>query len=128
MVKEEVAKKMLKAISPGVHGDSAVVIVACFDFGVRPHEDEAVKILDMGAAIQNLLLTAHSLGLGACWVYSTHWNSVKEVIDMPKASTIRPISLILIGYPLEKPIPRERLPLEKIAFRGRFDTHWTTHK
>ena len=58
--------------------------------------------LDAGAAIQNLLLMAHSMGLGACWVNfgkmevsSTKLDKVKKVFGIPK--DIQIVSIIPIG-------------------------------
>lgn len=126
VVKDEVAKKLLKAVSPGLrtYTEPSVIIVVCVDFGVKPNEDETVKILDMGAVIQNLLIAAHALGLGACWVYSTNWRGVKEVVSIAEDNPIKPISLILVGYPAETPKPRARLPIKEVTFRERFGTPW----
>ena len=124
VVRDKVARKMLKVVSPGLHGEPSVIIVACVEFGAKPNEDETVKILDMGAAIQNILITAHSLGLGACWVYSANWKGVKEALGIPEHGSVEPISLISIGYPAENPKPRARVPIEEITSRERFGASW----
>ncbi len=128
VIKEDISKKMLKAISPGLYGEPSVIVIACVDFSFRPEEDENVKILEMGAAIQNFLLAAHALGLGACWVYSTNWTGVKEVAGIPEESSIKPISLISIGYPAENPKPRPRRPFEVIAYREKLENPWSSSK
>jgi nitroreductase len=123
VVRDEVAKKMLRAISPGLSGKPSVIIVVCVDFGTEPDETETIKILDIGAAVQNLLIAAHALGLGACWVGSANWRGVKETVGIPEHSSIDPISLVSIGYPAETPKPRARRPIEEIVFE-RFETAW----
>ncbi len=71
--------------------------------------------LDSGAAIQNMLLMAHSLGLGACWL---NWDGsvshkkedeVYRKFKIPSYFIIT--SLILIGhrYSNPEPIPRKQI-------------------
>ena len=50
-------------------------------------------------AIQNLLLTAHSLGLGACWMCAPLFcpDTVRAALDLPDDWEAQ--ALITIGYP-----------------------------
>jgi nitroreductase len=80
--------------------DSSIVIVACADekraaesYGVRGKTLYCIQ--DTAAAIQNILLTANSLGLGSCWIGAFKEDEVKIVIGSPKE--MRPIALIPIG-------------------------------
>jgi nitroreductase len=82
--------------------------------------------LDAGAAIQNLLLKAEDLGLGACWV---NWEpasisriedeKIKKSFDIPKNYEI--ISLIAIGKPNEKPLPPGRKDTKDIIHMEKFN-------
>jgi nitroreductase len=67
-------------------------------------------VIDCSAAIQNMLLAAHSLGLGAVWtgVYpiSERVDGFKKLFSLPE--NIIPHSLIVIGYPLDSPKPVDR--------------------
>jgi len=126
VVKDEVTRKMLKAVSPGLSGEPSVIIVACVDYGATPDETAAIKILDMGATIENLLLAAHALGLGACWIASANWRGVKEAVGIPEHGSIEPVSLIAVGYPTENPTPKARRPIEDIVFRDTFGTCWSS--
>jgi len=50
--------------------DAPVVIAACADFNVSSSYGEKGKLFaieDCSASIENVLLMAHSLGLGGCW-------------------------------------------------------------
>jgi len=55
---------------------------------------------------ENLLLAAHALGLGACWVAvydprnPSYENHVRKVLNVP--SHLRIIAMIPIGYPNER--------------------------
>ncbi|MDA8335405.1 MAG: nitroreductase family protein [Peptococcaceae bacterium] len=52
---------------------------------------------DTAAAVQNALLAAASLGLGACWVGAFDEAVVGETLGL--ASGLRPVALVPVGYP-----------------------------
>lgn len=73
---------------------------------------------DGSAATQNLLLAAHALGLGACWVAGDkkpYAEKVLALIGAPKDYKL--ISLVPLGYPGEAPQPAARRPLTEVL-------HW----
>jgi len=76
-------------------------------------------LLDAAAAIQNLLLAVHALGLGACWVSAFRNEEVTKVLNLPER--VRPIAIIPVGYPAEKPLPTNRIPLEELVHRERYE-------
>lgn len=73
---------------------------------------------DTAAAIQNIHLTARSIGLGTCWVGAFDEEEVAKIIKTPPA--IRPIAIIPIGYPDENPSPRQKRPKEEIVHKEEF--------
>ncbi|MEM4486620.1 MAG: nitroreductase family protein [Zestosphaera sp.] len=78
---------------------------------------------DVSAAIENMLLAAHALGLGACWLVAPVIDvrdelKVKELLKIPEEYTLD--AIIALGYPDEQPKPRPRLPLEEITFYEEF--------
>ena len=68
-------------------------------------EDLYVK-QDAAAAIENMLLAAHSLGLGSCWVSVFEDAAVKRILKIPTELEVH--ALIPIGYPAENPFPPHR--------------------
>ena len=62
-------------------------------------------------ATQNLLLAAHTLGLGACWMCAPLFcpDVVRDVLDLPE--DWQPQALITLGYPAEAR-EKTRRPLE----------------
>ena len=73
---------------------------------------------DCSASIENLLLAAHALGLGACWV-GVHPSQesirhVKEMLSLP--ASIVPIAAIAVGRPGERPESRTRYTPDHIHF------------
>jgi nitroreductase len=74
-------------------------------------------IQDAACAGQNILLAAHALGLGACWVGAFDEDLVSRILHFP--STLRPVALIPMGYPDENPLPPPRDDLEEfIHYEG----------
>jgi len=74
-----------------------VVVVVDPKLSNHPVEDGA-------AATQNMLLAAHTLGLGACWIAahgSPYEEKLKNILGVPKDKTI--LSIISIGFPAESP-------------------------
>lgn len=94
--------------------EAPVVIVVCVDMDIEWRYGERGKnlyaILDCGAAIQNILLTAYSLGLGTCWVGAFDEEGVRRLLKIPK--NLRPISLIPLGFPDEEPTPPPRVSIK----------------
>ncbi len=70
---------------------------------------------DAAAAVQNVLLAAHAMGLASVWIGAYDDEKVSEILNIP--SYARPVAILPIGYPAEDPRPRRRYDLEEI-------THW----
>jgi len=92
--------------------EAPVIIVVCANeersalrYGTRG--SALYCILDAAAAVQNLLLVVHSLGLGACWIGAFSEPKVRDVLNLP--DYMRPIAIIPFGYSIEKPQPPPRL-------------------
>ena len=74
-------------------------------------------IQSSAAAIQNMLLTAHSLGLGSCWIcHLPSKRTLRKIFSIPK--NFIPIAYILLGYPATQPIlvPRKNKISELISY------------
>ncbi len=80
--------------------------------------------IDAACATQNLLLAAHGLGLGACWVavydlqnpnFEKH---VRNVLNVPPH--IRVIAMVPIGYPDEKAATPRHHKIDKIIHLDKY--------
>ncbi|MCW3999611.1 MAG: nitroreductase family protein [Candidatus Bathyarchaeota archaeon] len=103
--------------------DASAVIVVCVDLkdAAGNYGERGLTLYcyqDTAAAIENILLTAVSLGLGTCWIGAFREDDVRRVIHAP--SDMRPVALIPVGYPDESPLPRPRKPAEAIVRYERF--------
>ncbi|MEM2850906.1 MAG: nitroreductase family protein [Candidatus Bathyarchaeia archaeon] len=97
--------------------EAPVVIVVCANenrsaWGYGKRGVALYCIQDTAAATQNILLTAHSLGLGACWVGAFDEEAAKRVLAIPAG--VRPVAIIPLGYPAEKPSPPRRRGFDEI--------------
>ena len=67
------------------------------------------------AAIQNMLLEAHSLGLGTRWIGAFEEEMVKRILKIPEEG-VRPQAIIAVGYSKEVPPKPPKLPLESLVY------------
>jgi len=98
--------------------EAPVVIVVCANknrssqgYGIRGKTLYCLQ--DTAASIQNILLTAYSLGLGTCWIGAFREEEAREILKIPQG--IRPVAIIPVGYPAETPPPRNRRPISQIV-------------
>jgi nitroreductase len=76
-------------------------------------------------AVQNLLLAARGLGLGASLttLHRMHEDEVKAMLGIPE--DVETVALIPIGYPKGKYGPNRRRPVEEVLHRERWDASKT---
>ncbi len=84
---------------------------------VRQAAEWSMAQLSLGAAIENLMLSATELGLATCWVAAPIFCSeqARESLSLPETWT--PQALILVGNPDAEYIPRERPEISLDEFR-----------
>jgi len=68
---------------------------------VLPGGESGELAADAGAAIENLLLRAHDLGLGACWIGAFLRADVATLLALPPGR--QPLYLVAVGWPDESP-------------------------
>jgi len=114
----------LRSLAPGIIGPPAAAIAICLD-----HEratrlggtgGEQMAWLNIGLATQNLLLAAHSLGLGACPIGSFHSQGVITYLGLPAG--VEPVLLVVVGFPVIQPAPPGRRPLAEVCFEEEWGT------
>jgi nitroreductase len=92
---------------------SAPVCIAVFlDHSQSYHQ--AKDILAIGACIQNMLLTIHSMGLGAVWLGEILKNreSVERMLEVPKTSEL--MAIIALGRPDESGVKGMRKSIDEV--------------
>jgi len=71
------------------------------------------------AAIQNMLLTAHSIGLGSCWVGAFDEEEIRRLCNLPEHVNVQ--GILTIGYADEAPTPPPKYRIEHTMF---FEKWW----
>jgi len=72
-------------------------------------------VQDGTLAVYAIMLAAHSLGLGTCWINPSFGDDeAKEILGIPRDKRI--ICVLSLGYPAEAPT-KPRKKLEDIVFR-----------
>lgn len=74
---------------------------------------EICDTLSIGAAVQNMLLTAENLGLGTLWIANTCF-AYPELTELLKTDG-QLICAVVVGYADEAPMPRPRKSIEEIV-------------
>jgi nitroreductase len=72
-----------------------------------------VDVQSAGAAIQNMLLAAHELGLGSLWICDVFY-AYDELCEW-LGETQQMIAAVSLGYADESPDPRPRQPVEEVT-------------
>ena len=92
-----------------------VVFVPCFRSEGRAPE---YFNIDMSAAVENLLLEADSLGLGAVWMgiapQKDRMVDVRKVLDIP--GELEPFALVPCGYPAQERTQEDRYEVERVHY------------
>jgi nitroreductase len=93
-------------------------VVVCGDLDAAFERQLSFLLQDCSASIENLLLAAHALGLGACWV-GVHPSEaavrrLKGLFGLPSA--VIPVAVVSLGLPGEVPGARTRFNPENIHF------------
>jgi nitroreductase len=99
---------------------ASLAIVVCGDANIQSYNDFLHE--DCAAAVQNMLLCIHSLGLGAVWcgvpsILNDCYQTYKEKLGLPE--NIVPIATVAVGYPNESKKPNDRFDETKLHYE-----HW----
>lgn len=121
---EEIKEKLVHAaLGQSFLSEAPVVVVVCANvprterrYGRRGAELYCIQ--DTAAAVQNINLAAYALGYGTCWVGAFDEEAAAKAIKVPPK--VRPVAIIPIGRPGEKPRPTPRLHLDEVVHENTF--------
>jgi nitroreductase len=110
----ETLGKIASLTPTGAHIGRAPLAIAVLMDGAKLPE------VDGARAIQNMVLQAWDLGIGACWVTNFYDDAVKDLLGAPQRMKL--VSVIPFGYPNEPKTTRKKIrkPLEQIAWSEKF--------
>jgi nitroreductase len=105
--------------------DAPVVVVACAELGKSGYyggEPVTNKgdwfMFDAALAAQNMVLMAHSLGLGTVHIGYFDAEKAGEILKVPEGIVV--VELIPMGYPAEEPKSPRRKELSEMVFYDRY--------
>jgi nitroreductase len=78
--------------------------------------DRTKDVQAIGASIQNMLLTIHSMGLGGVWLGEILKNKEKVGELLGADKDLELMAVIALGHPNEKSLPSKRDPLDEKVF------------
>ena len=109
VVKNKDILEKIAALSPSkaMLKDASVAMLVVGDFSINPDNNYLQQ--DCSAVTENILLAAHQLGLGACWLgvnpsKPDFYNALANIINIDEHKLI--VSLIAIGYPDGEFLPK----------------------
>ena len=98
--------------------DAPVLIVVCADldhiersYGERGRYTYALQ--DTATAMQNMMLAITAFGLGCCWIGAFLEEKAAKILNLPKG--IRPVAMLPIGVPAEKPKAPPRRAIDEVT-------------
>jgi len=101
-----------------------VHIVACQDrrayyaqpgYVANPEMLENNRVLDCGAAMQNMVLTAYALGLGAVWLTFRREMKQRLRAHFELDEQVQIVTYLDLGFPAQTPMPPGRRALEEVV-------------
>jgi nitroreductase len=107
IVKDPEKKKAL-GLREGT-AEAPVIIVGCADPSLSP----TWHLVDFAIAFEHIVLAATNLGIATCWQGRLENETIKKVLNIP--DTIKVVAVTPLGYPAEKPEPKERKTLSEMV-------------
>ena len=116
--------ELLADVDRGAEGEvsaAPVLVVVCVD-ARRTHETTIPA--SIFPAVQNLLLAANAVGLGAALTTlpTAFALELGELLSLPEH--VRPLAVVPIGYPAHALGPPRREPVSDHAHRDRYGSRW----
>jgi len=123
---EETKKKLSEASLHQSHVRDApaiIVILANLEKIGEKYKERGKQVYalqDTAACVQNMLLAANDLGLGACWIGAFDEDEIEDVMEIPEK--FRVVAMITLGFSLPYEIKKElnRISFERLTWKNRY--------
>jgi nitroreductase len=117
ITKEEVRKQFSKWRYSSFFTESPVIIVGCAD-----HSNKKVSkwsTIDVTIALQNMVIAAHALGLGTCWIGCFEEPEASQTLGVPNNYKI--VAMLSLGYPTSISQGPRKKTLDEIVSYEKWD-------
>ncbi len=107
------------------HFNAPSAMLVCYnrdESWIRPYDNAMSAPVDAAIVATHMILAAHNIGVGCCWVMHFDPVAIQESFDIPE--NIKPVALLVMGYPAEDSKPIELhskfRPIEEVVFYDKF--------
>ncbi len=107
------------------HFDAPCAMLVCYnkdESWVRKYDGALSAPVDAAIVTTHMMLAAHNIGVGSCWVMHFDPVAMKENFNIPK--NFEPAALLVMGYPAEDapvhPFHETVRPLDEVVFYEKF--------
>jgi nitroreductase len=92
--------RLIRMVSPGMYQRPPALVLICIDWKqVEEYEivkEDSVLYIDIGTAMENMMLAAHAIGLGTGPVTSFSKEAVRVLLNLPQH--LSPELFLYVGY------------------------------
>ena len=89
---------------------------------VRKYDDALSSPVDAAIVTTHMMLAAHNIGVGSCWVMHFDPLAMRKAFNIPE--NIEPVALLVMGYPAEDAKPLDlhfkSRPMDEVVFYDSF--------
>lgn len=90
------------------HFSAPTAMLVCYneeESWIRPYDGALSAPVDAAIVATHMMLEAHNIGVGCCWVMHFDPAAMRETFNIPE--NIKPVALLVMGYPSEDAKPIE---------------------
>ena len=107
------------------HFDAPCAMLVCYNSDecwTRPYDGSQSGVVDASIVTTHMMLAAHNIGVGTCWVMHFDPNAMRESFNIP--DNVEPVALLVMGYPADdaKPLDlhNQFRPMNEVVFYDEF--------
>jgi len=124
VINSEAAAQKLKSCTK-CHFDAPAAMLVCYNKNEtwkRPYDGALSAPVDAAIVTTHMMLEAHNIGVGSCWVMHFDPAAMKKEFNIP--NDLEPVALLVMGYPHEDATPIEMhyktRPMDEIVYFDSF--------
>lgn len=91
------------------HFNAPCAMLVCYnkdETWTRPYDGAVSAPVDASIVATHIMLEAHNIGIGACWVMHFNPQAMKDTFNIPP--NIEPLALLVMGYPHKDAAPIDK--------------------